>query len=243
MSDSPSGAAPLYKQVEALLRAQIEAGKHPVGEALPPEQDLACALKVSRATVRNAIRALSADGLVKPVPGVGTLVVRTRAAPRQSGLLGLTEDPNLAGIPSTARTLAAEMTTPSPAVRDKLALREGERVLHLVRLRDLAGNPFAIFDNYVPEWVGLTPGDDFGGAIYDLIERSRRLHITHGADTVGARLPTRREADALAIDSQTPVLAVRRTTYVEPDRPVEYGEAAMRSDLYEYNVTLLRSPR
>ncbi|UOM37284.1 GntR family transcriptional regulator [Acuticoccus sp. I52.16.1] len=242
--DGARGAgAPLYRQVEALLRAQIEAGKHPVGTALPPEQDLAAALRVSRATVRNAIRTLAEDGLVKPTPGVGTLVVRTRTPARRSTLLGLTEDPRLTGVPTRARTLHAELAAPSPAVRDKLALRHDERALHLVRLRDVAGAPFTVIRSYVPEWVGLTPKDDFSGAIYDLIERSRKLHITHGEDTVAARAATPGEAEALEIAPGTPVLTIRRTSFVEPDRPVEYAEAAIRSDLYEYNVTLTRTAR
>ncbi|RAI00150.1 hypothetical protein DLJ53_20795 [Acuticoccus sediminis] len=238
----PAGA-PLYKQVEGLLRAQIEAGKHPVGTALPPEQDLAASLHVSRATVRSAIRVLAEDGLVKPTPGVGTLVVRSRTPARNSTLLGLTEDPRLTGLPSRARTLVAELCTPTAAVRDTLALRDGERVLHLLRLRDLAGAPFTVIRSYVPEWVGLTPKDDFSGAIYDLIERSRKLHITHGHDTVAARLATAEETDVLEIAPATPVLTIRRTSYVEPNRPVEYAEAALRSDLYEYNVTLTRAGR
>ena len=236
-----SAVAPLYKQVEALLRAQIEGGTHPVGAALPAEQDLAASFRVSRATIRNAIRALAGDGLVKPTPGVGTLVVRARARTRNTTLLALTEDPRLSGLPSRARTLEAFMDTPAPAVRDKLKLREDERALHLVRLRDLAGAPFTIIHSYVPEWVGLTPEDDFSGAIYELIERSRKLYITHGDDTVAARAASKAEAATLEIAEGTAVLTIRRTSYVEPERPVEYAEAALRSDLYEYNVTLTRA--
>ena len=234
---------PLYRQIEALLRAQIEAGKHPVGQALPPEQDLAATLNVSRATIRSAIRALTGDGLVKPTPGVGTLVVRTRAPARNSPLLSLTEDPRLPDLSARARTLHAAMELPSPAVREKLGLRHDERALHLVRMRDVAGAPFTLIHSHIPEWVGLTPQDDFGGAIYDLIERSRTLHITHGADSVAARAATAEEAEHLRIAPGTPVLTIRRTSFVEPDRPVEYAEAAIRSDLYEYNVTLTRSAR
>jgi GntR family transcriptional regulator len=171
---------------------------------------------------------------------VGTLVIRARKGVRGAKLRGLTEDLRSQGVATTARTLSAALEIPTPAIRSKLKLYRDERVLHLLRLRDIAGSPFALLSSYVPESLGLTPDEDFSGPLYEIIERSHRLHIIYGEDSISARLPNAQEAELLQIKPSAPILAVRRTAFVEFDRPVEYVEGAIRSDLYEYNVTLNR---
>lgn len=55
----------LYERVAATLRAQLDAGDHAVGARLPSERELAQHFKVSRPTIREAIIALEAEGLVE----------------------------------------------------------------------------------------------------------------------------------------------------------------------------------
>lgn len=224
---------------EVLLR-QIERGQYPIGEAIPTEHTLAQSFKVSRSTIRNAIRALVSAGLLKPTPGVGTIVIRARPETKLATLRGLTEDLRVKGMSTKAYVLMAKLVEASPSIRAQLELIQNERVLHLIRLRKLASTPFALLNSYVPESVGIQPDEDFSGPLYDLIERSHRLHITYGKDIIGARAAKADEAEVLEIKVGSPVLTIRRTAFLEYDRPVEYVEATIRSDLYEYHVTLPR---
>lgn len=57
------------EQVEAQLRSAILEGSFKQGEKLPSELDLAARFGVSRTTVREALRSLATDGLVRKVPG------------------------------------------------------------------------------------------------------------------------------------------------------------------------------
>ncbi|MGA5323592.1 GntR family transcriptional regulator [Streptomyces seoulensis] len=68
---SPRGT---YLQVSESLRQQIESGD--IADALPSEAALMSAHGVSRNTVRRALRALGADGVVRSAPGIGWSVVR-----------------------------------------------------------------------------------------------------------------------------------------------------------------------
>lgn len=241
MSEAQAPAAPLYQQVRTVLRRQIESGQYSVNSTLPTEHDLARSFSVSRATIRSAISGLVSDGFVKAQPGVGTLVIRTRPQTRTATLRGLTEDLGVKGLTTRAVVLKAEFAIPSPLVRARLELFADERVLHLVRMRTIASTPFALVNSYVPESAGISPDEDFTGPLYALIERSHGLPIGHGEDIIAARGARADEADILQIAPGTPVLYLRRTAYLEHDKPVEYVECAMRSDLYEYCVTLPRS--
>ena len=68
---------PLYRRLVTLLEGGIARGVVPAGLRLPPERDLAGALKISRATVVSAYRELEARGLVRAFVGRGTFVSAT----------------------------------------------------------------------------------------------------------------------------------------------------------------------
>ena len=61
-------------QVAEQLRSSILDGRRAAGERLPSEPDLARELGVSRSTLRDALRALEDEGLVRRVHGSGTYV-------------------------------------------------------------------------------------------------------------------------------------------------------------------------
>lgn len=65
----PVGRPRAYESVIARIEEQIVAGTLQVGDRLPAERELAGKLDVSRAAVREAMRALEAIGVVSPGPG------------------------------------------------------------------------------------------------------------------------------------------------------------------------------
>jgi DNA-binding transcriptional regulator YhcF (GntR family) len=65
---------PLYRRIVDLLEGGIARGDVPPGYQLPPERDLAKALRISRATVVSAYRELEARGLLRGYVGRGTFV-------------------------------------------------------------------------------------------------------------------------------------------------------------------------
>jgi DNA-binding FadR family transcriptional regulator len=65
----------LYERVADHLRADIGGGKYRLGERIPSERDLAHQFKISRPTIREAIFALEADGLVEVRTNSGVYVV------------------------------------------------------------------------------------------------------------------------------------------------------------------------
>jgi DNA-binding GntR family transcriptional regulator len=75
------GDAPLYSRVVAALRDEIATGRVAVGARLPSEEELCGRFRVSRHTVREALRKLREDGLVSSRQGAGTTVLRKSGAP------------------------------------------------------------------------------------------------------------------------------------------------------------------
>jgi len=71
VSDDP---APLYMQLQKILRDAIVSRVISPEAAIPPERDLAEEYGVSRLTVRKAIEGLVSEGLITRRRGAGTFV-------------------------------------------------------------------------------------------------------------------------------------------------------------------------
>ena len=64
----------IYEEVVNQIHELIREGKLKAGDQLPSERELAETFKVSRASVREALRALETQGLVVSRTGTGTFV-------------------------------------------------------------------------------------------------------------------------------------------------------------------------
>lgn len=74
MKIQPLRSVRLYEQVADVLRSRIVRGELPLGKKLPTERELAVRYRVSRNVVREAVRTLVNDGLVRVRQGSGVYV-------------------------------------------------------------------------------------------------------------------------------------------------------------------------
>ena len=69
---------PVWSQLAAILRGQIERGDIPPGKLLPSTRMLMQTYGVADGTVKRAVNKLREEGLVKSVPGRGVYVSNER---------------------------------------------------------------------------------------------------------------------------------------------------------------------
>src|SRR3989475_11520631 len=92
-------ARPRSVQVRETLTRRIGQGLLPAGSRLPSEPALATELGVSRATLREALRALESEGLVRRMWGSGTYVTEGRRVATSLDLnFGVTDAIRAAGM-------------------------------------------------------------------------------------------------------------------------------------------------
>jgi len=149
----------LAEDASELLREQILSGNLRRGTHLV-EAKLAARLNVSRGTVREALKILIADGLVREEPRRGAFVVTlsrgdvreiydVRAAVEGRAAHLLAEQSDAASLATLARTLDAIAS--AAAARDMRALRREDLAFH-AQICALSGNGrlLEIFNRYVP---------------------------------------------------------------------------------------------
>jgi GntR family transcriptional regulator len=98
---------PVWAQIEDALAARIARGELQVGDRLPAERELAEQLTVSRGTIRQALDALAARGLVERGVGRGTFVAAGKVELRLQDVAGFTAQMARAGLVASARVLHA----------------------------------------------------------------------------------------------------------------------------------------
>ena len=160
--------APYRRTAEAL--AELLDRSQP-GEALPSEPKLAEQLGVSRATLRDAMRAFQGRGLIVRRQGVGTYV---GPKPIEAGLEELVSLETLAaqiGLQVVMGGLSLERRAPSQPELETLELQVGQRVVEIARVIRAAGKPVAYLIDVVAE--GLIPdeawGSSFRGSVLDVL--------------------------------------------------------------------------
>jgi len=66
----------VYEEIVAKIKDMIDKGRFKTGDQLPVERELAEVFRVSRSSVREAIRSLESQGLLQSRQGNGTYIVR-----------------------------------------------------------------------------------------------------------------------------------------------------------------------
>ncbi len=229
------------RRVYLQLRADIVSGGRGSGARLPGELGMAAEYGVSRVTVRRALDALAADGLVERRPGSGTRV-RRAPGPRRMGADMATLLPQVVAMGQhSARLLSFGYDVPPAPVARAMDAAAGARMQCAVRVRAAEGGPFSHLTTWVPEAVarGYSEADLAAMPLYALLERSG-VTVAGAEQVVTATLAAPDVADALEVAAGSALLALRRIVRDADGRAVEHLSALYRPDRFELEMQLAR---
>jgi GntR family transcriptional regulator len=230
---------PLYHQLTARLRADIEHGVVQPGDLIGTEKELGDRYGVSRATVRQALDELARGGLVVRITGRGTFVSTPRLTVDLPILLSFTEEMKRRGIvPGSAILAFARVPAPAEVV-EALGCPTGEELLYIRRVRSGNDTPIVVGDHYLAQFIRMERAD-LGQSLYETIEQRYGIRLKEAHHTIRAGLCSEDEATLLGIAPGDAVLRFRRTTFTGDMQPIVFETGAARADLYEYSVRLLR---
>lgn len=214
---------PLYAQVKAVVLGRISDGKWLPGNAIPTEHELARELGVSQGTVRKALDALSAEGVLVRRQGSGTYVAEHTPAHVLFRFFNIYEDSGLQILPDSVE--ARVTSGPASAIEQRrLALSEGSRVLRIQRVRLNKGRPFMIDRIVLPEalFPALGRNEEVPNTLYDLFQKRYGVHVAHTEEQVSAVAADARTARRLEIAEGAPLLRIDRVTLDLNGRRIEW---------------------
>jgi GntR family transcriptional regulator len=240
---APSAPAfsPLYQQIKALLTRSLSKSEWKAGEALPAEPELAQRFQVSQGTVRKALDALTAEGLLVRRQGKGTFVATHAEAQVQYRFLRLMPD---AG-PRQAmqrRFLGLRRERADAETARALDLKAGDGVLQLRRLLLAGDQPVVLDDLWLPArlFKGLSAERmaAYQGPMYGLFEAEFGVQMIRAEEKIRAVAAAEADASLLAMAPGSPLLLVQRRSFTYADRPVELRRGLYRTEAHYYRNEL-----
>jgi GntR family transcriptional regulator len=227
--------APLYRQLQRVLREAIQNRVLGPDDALPAEREFADEMGVSRITVRKALDGLVAEGLLTRRQGAGTFVA-SRVEKSFSKLSSFTEDMISRGrVPHSAWLSRSEgLVTPEESLT--LGLSPGAPVYRFHRIRYADGAPMAL--EYSTLAAFALPGPEFlEASLYEALEKTGH-RPARALQRLRAVLFTEEQAELLAVQPRDPGLLIERRGFLKDGRAVEVTQSYYRGDAYDFVAEL-----
>jgi GntR family transcriptional regulator len=231
--------APLWMQLLADLRRRLSVGEFTA--AFPGELALVAEYRVSRHTVREALRRLREEGLVVAERGrPPRLASPTEIAQPLGRPYSLFQSVEATGRVqrNVVRTLDVRA---DGIVAARLGLEESTPLVHLERLRLADEEPFAVDRVWMPERLAAPLLDvDFARtALYDEYAARCGVRVTGGHEHLRAVVPDEAERDLLGTGPDVAAFAIDRLGLAGGE-PAEWRHTLVRGD--RFSVTARFSP-
>ena len=230
-----------YEAVARALAEEIRAGRLADRVHLPSERALVSRFGVSRVTVRRALRALEAEGLVVSAAGRGWLVRGAGLEEPENELLGFTDVARQQGLAASARVLAAHVRETTLDEAELLGMAPGAPVVALDRVRLLDGVPVGIDRSLVPaaRAPGLLGRDWTTASLYAALEEAGCPPV-RAEYVLQAAAANDQEAALLELSPGAPVLRADQRSFDTAGRPIQLCRMSYRGDRYRFRTTLIR---
>jgi len=230
--DSGSNA-PLYLQLQRVLRSAIERQVLSPDEALPAERELAEAYDVSRVTVRKALEGLVHARLLTRRHGAGTFVA-ARVEKNFATISSFTEDMLSRGRQPHSEWISRSEGTVMPEEALAFGLGPGTPVYRLVRIRYADGESMALEHATVPK-DSLSSLEAVGESLYDALGPARPVRVLQRLRAV---LFTPEQSELLGIEPGSAGLEIERRGFAADGRTVEFTKSYYRGDAYDFVAEL-----
>lgn len=235
---------PLYQQLKTLILQEIEAGRWKPDEQLPTEEQLSARFRVSKITVRQALRELANLGWVRREQGRGTFVQKLALEEGPRKLTSFTDEMRLHGFAATSQVLDKGIVAAPADVASHLRIGVADPVFCLRRLRLADGVPMGVQTSYLPAALvgGIEEIRFEDTSLYDVLRSRFNLHPVNAKETLIAVAVNSEEANLLRVPAGSPALAAERTTFLAEGVPFEYAQSIMRGDRYKVVLDLAQQP-
>jgi GntR family transcriptional regulator len=208
---------------------------------VPTERVLSAQFGTSRATVRQAVQELVAEGRLVRRQGSGTYVAEPKLTwPLQ--LAGFTDQAVENGFTPSTQLLAAERVRATEGVASRLRIRVGEAVFRLERLRFADERPMAVETSHLParRFPRLVGHIQRAPSLYTVLQEVYGVAAASAEESISTAPASPREAALLKTDTGAPMLLLGRHTFDPRGEPIEWVTSWYRGDRVTFVAELLR---
>ena len=232
---------PISYQLQQILHDKIEEGEWRSGEQIPTENELCKQYDVSLITVRQALKQLEIQGLIKRLRGKGTFIEDKKV--KDLCLQSLTG--SFAFAPKGERnfsTMVVEkgVETPTEYVTEVLELNPEDRVIKLIRIRNVEEKPFFWTKFFLPEKLcpDLLDENLENQSLYEVLKLKYGLVAASASRTIETVIASSRSENYLGVMPGVPINLLTSVSYLQDGRALEYSKCYIRADRVKFEVKI-----
>ncbi len=228
-----SSPMPLWAQLEAELRRRLDSGEFDDGP-FPTDLQLTQDYGVSRHTVREAVRHVNSDGVLRRERGRGTVVDRTEFEQSLGTLYSLFRSIEATGVEQASEVLRLEVVTDDDAA-GMLELDPSTELVLIARLRLANGEPLAIDRAWLEasKTRALLDVDWSHTALYDELARIDVDPPDQGWERLTPFVPNADDCSCLGMNAGEAAFHLERLGS-RGDKPVEWRTTIVRGDRWRF---------
>ena len=231
---------PIYRRLRDQIAAEIAQNVWRPGEAISTEAEFAAKYHISVGSVRKAVDLLVLDGLIERVSGNGMFV---RRPDFQHAYIRFTRVWGSAGerrIPQS-RIYKREALVGPPEVTSALNLKEGARVIRLLRLRIHEGVPVIHEEIWLDEArfaPVLTMTEDQPKLLYPIYEDLCGEIVARAEETITIEKSNKIDIELLGLRKGSSIVSVKRLSLGYDERPIEWRYSRSSAEGFHYKIDI-----
>lgn len=232
-----SYSSPIYLQLREVVRTKIEEGEYLPGTAIPSENEFSEIYGINRLTVRNAIDALVAEGMLKRVQGKGVFVVGNKDEHTLDTIGGFTQ---------TAIEKKAHQSTKIVSKTKRLAgdyfshifnISPDDVIYYVKQIYFADDEPISLKEMFIP--MDIVPKlDGIDLTVFDIIEvyDFYGVNLTYANQILNLSKLDANDARLLNVDPESTVFSFICKSFDNNDRMIEFSQTYTRGDKCNFTV-------
>ena len=231
---------PYYVQIYNELKDKIDSMMYKPNQIMPSENELAAEFKVTRVTVRNAIKKLKDEGRIYTEKGRGSYVNMPKIIQKLHKIYSLGGVFSEEGYKLDRVIYDVYTEFASETIKENLKLEANDQVIVIKVIRKLGKVPVVLQTSYLS--LKIIPGfliselDNI--SIYAILEEKYNIKLIKAKEYIDPIVADSYYAKLLEVELNTPLFLTERITYADGDRPIEFRKCVIRSDRVRFSVEL-----
>lgn len=230
-----------YQKLRDELASKIARREWRPGEVIPGQEELAKSYGIAVGTVRKAVDLLVAQGLLERIQGRGTFVRRASFDGSLFRFFRFQDKSGERRIPASEILLREVVESPSAAA-EKLKLKGRAKVIHMLRLRTIDGEPVLIEDIWLPfekfKNFASIQLQQIGDLLYPAYEEHCGQVVGSASETLSVDTASAEDAKHLRLRPKTPVVVIERLAFGYDDTPLEWRCSRGPATHFRYHVEI-----
>lgn len=229
----------IWQGIYSDIKSDILEGTHPFQSFLPSEAQLVQKYECSHNTLRRALTALADEGLVQPIHGKGVRVIwrpRNRALFEVGGIETYDESVKRLELDSQTKVMLFEQVKATEKISHKTGFEIGSDLIHLERVRSIAGRPVIYDENYflASDVQGLD-AEKASHSIYRYLEDELGLKIAQSRREITVEPATKRDYELLDLPKACYMAVVSNQVFTAVGEMFEYTCSRHHPDYFVFH--------